>query len=231
GADGHRQIVDGASYGVAGFGHSEGVAGACWPTFDVGDFGFEMPAPQKLAGAAPKPIGGGAGPYRIYATWADPALGAPSTIAAVIDGACTTMTKELGSPTLNATYFADVNLDAGCHAVYVLGRDASGARVTFPSTTAFTINVGGGACADETAQPQAACDNVAPPDLARPSANDGGSTVNPGDPQHGTGTPPTVQGGCAAAPGASSTAELLLIVFALALAARGVRSSTPRRRS
>ncbi len=158
GQDGHRMIVDGGSYGLVGFGHAEGQSGACWPTFDVGDFASAKPAPAKIASAAPKPIGGSAGTFRIYATWTDPASGAPMDLSASVDGKCTTLTKELGDPKLNATYYADVPLTAGCHPVFVVGHDAGGARVAYPTTTAFTIAVGGGSCAVEMAQPASDCD-------------------------------------------------------------------------
>jgi len=59
GADGHRMIVDGASYGLVGFGHAGGTSGACWSTFDVGDFASakpgrrRSPAPRQSRTAAP----------------------------------------------------------------------------------------------------------------------------------------------------------------------------------
>jgi hypothetical protein len=68
GSDGHRQIVDGSGAGVVGFGHAGGTAGACWSTFDVGDFGGAKPTPPKIASAAPKPYAGAAGTFRIYAS-------------------------------------------------------------------------------------------------------------------------------------------------------------------
>jgi hypothetical protein len=158
GQDGHRMIVDGGGYGTVGFGHSEGASGACWSTFDVGDFASAKPTPPKIASAAPKPFGGPAGSFRVYATWNDPASGAPKDLSAVVDGKCASMTKELGDPKLNATYYADVTLAAGCHTVYVIGHDAGGTRASYPTTTAFTINAGGGTCAEEMAQPGADCE-------------------------------------------------------------------------
>jgi hypothetical protein len=158
GADGHRMIVDGASYGLVGFGHAGGTSGACWSTFDVGDFASAKPAPAKIASAAPKPYGGAAGTFRVYATWTDPANGAPKDLSASVDGKCVAMQKELGDPKLNATYYADVPLTAGCHPVFVVGHDSGGARVAYPTTTAFTIAVGSGTCAGEMPQPASDCD-------------------------------------------------------------------------
>jgi hypothetical protein len=158
GQDGHRMIVDGGGYGLVGFGHSSGTSGACWSTFDVGDFASAKPTPAKIASAAPKPYAGNAGTFRVYATWNDPAGGAPKDLSVSIDGKCSTMTQEIGDPKLNATYYADVPLTAGCHPVFVVGHDAGGARWAYPTTTAFTIAVGGGTCADEMAQPASDCD-------------------------------------------------------------------------
>ena len=158
GQDGHRMIVDGASYGLAGFGHAGGTAGACWSTFDVGDFASAKPTPAKIASAAPKPVGGNAGTFRVYATWNDPAGGAPKDLSASVDGKCVAMTRELGNDKLNATYYADVPLTAGCHPVFIVGHDAGGMRWAYPTTTAFTIAVGGGTCAVEMAQPASDCD-------------------------------------------------------------------------
>ena len=121
GADGHRMIVDGSSYGLVGFGHSSGTTGACWPTFDVGDFASAKPAPAKIASAAPKPYGGNAGTFRVYATWNDKTGGAPKDLSASVDGKCTALVKELGDDKLNATYYADVPLTAGCHPVFIVG--------------------------------------------------------------------------------------------------------------
>ena len=126
-SDGHRQIVTSGSYGVVGFGHASDAT-ACYRGFDGGDFAGDKPAVSFDAAAAPKPIAGPAGTFRVYATWADKTGGAPAALRAVADGACADMTKELGDPKLNATYYADVPLANGCHNVYVLGSAASRAR-------------------------------------------------------------------------------------------------------
>ncbi|MDB4967163.1 MAG: hypothetical protein JWN44_2852, partial [Myxococcales bacterium] len=158
GADGHRMIIDSGGSGVVGFGHAGGTAGACWSTFDVGDFGPAKPTPAKIASAAPKPYAGKAGTFRVYAAWSDPAAGAPQDLFAVVDGTCTALAKELGDDKKNAAYFADLPLADGCHSVYVVGHDATGARQSYPTTVAFTINVGGVACADQVPQPASTCD-------------------------------------------------------------------------
>ena len=186
GADGHRQIVDGNA-GVVGFGHAGGTAGACWSTFDVGDFGSARPAPAKIASAAPKPYAGKAGTFRIYATWTDPAGGAPKDLFAVVDATCTALTSELGDPKKNATYYADVPLTNGCHSVYIVGHDAGGAHQSYPTTIAFTINVGGtAACADQVAQPASTCD-AGNPGVDLGSGDGGGSGGAGGNGGGGTG--------------------------------------------
>ncbi len=168
GADGHRTIIDSVGHttapndqGVAGFGHASGT-GDCYGTFDVGDFGPTTTAPPMIASAAPKPISSkAAGAFTLYATWYDPAGGAPADLNAVVDGTCTPMTLELGTATLNATYMAAVSLAVGCHSVFIVGDNAGRTvRTTYPTTTAFTIPVGSGACADEVTQPVAQCAGV-----------------------------------------------------------------------
>jgi len=173
-SDGHRQIVTSGSYGVVGFGHASD-AGACYRGFDGGDFAGDNPAVALVAAAAPKPIAGPAGTFRVYATWADKTGGAPAALRAVVDGVCHDMTRELGDPKLNATYYADVALPNGCHNAFVLGTSVAGASAAYPNTTAFTINVGNAAaCPDSVPQPVASCDGPPPP-----PAPDLGST--PGD--------------------------------------------------
>jgi MYXO-CTERM domain-containing protein len=161
GADGHRTIIDsvGSDESVAGFGHAGGTGG-CYQTFDVGDFGPTTTAPPTIASAAPMPISSNAaGSFTIYATWADPG-GAPASLNAVVDETCTPMTLELGTPTLNATYMATVALTAGCHSVFIVGVSASKVQTVYPTTTAFTIPVGSGTCADQVSQPVVTCPGI-----------------------------------------------------------------------
>ncbi len=168
GADGHRTIIDSVGntkppndQGVAGFGHASGT-GDCFSTFDVGDFGPSTTAPPTIASAASNPISANAaGTFTIYATWSDPG-GAPVDLNAVVDGTCSPMTLELGTPTLNATYMVAVPLPAGCHSVYIVGDSASMVRSVYPTTTAFTIPVAAaaGSCADEVPQPAVTCPGV-----------------------------------------------------------------------
>ena len=88
--------------------------------------------------------------------------GAPRGFWVVVDGQCTALKQELGNPTLNSTWYADVNLAAGCHTWYVLGNTAGGARNTFPTSGA--LHTGSGCMSDYVAQqPPAPCDGNPPP--------------------------------------------------------------------
>ncbi len=141
-----------------GYGHANGMP-ACFSTFDVSDSGNIMGAAiPKIPTAAVSPASGNAGTYTFYATWADPAHGAPASLSVVLDGACVAMTRELGTDTLNATYKATAPLTAGCHQYAIAGTDATGAAAAYPTTGMLTISVGSTACtADFVAGGAASC--------------------------------------------------------------------------
>ncbi len=154
----------------------------------------------KLPTAAVRgPTNGAAGSYTFYATWADPAMGAPASLNVVIDGACTAMARELGTDTLNATYKATATLAAGCHNYFVAAHDAAGAALSYPTTGAITISVGSTtACSSDflATAPAAACvadGGAPPPPPPVDAAVDRGPTT---DARNGTGgTPGTGAGG------------------------------------
>ncbi|HEY4187249.1 MAG TPA: hypothetical protein VGP07_19390 [Polyangia bacterium] len=146
-SDGHRKILtdQGTSANTMGYGHAAGKN--CYSTFDVGDSGnLKNAVIPKLPTAAVSPFSGAAGTFTFYATWADPAMGAPASINVVIDGTCTVMARELGTDTLNATYKVTSTLAAGCHTYYVAATDGGGAAVTYPTTGALTVAVGSATC-------------------------------------------------------------------------------------
>src|SRR5207248_869538 len=63
---------------------------------------------------------------------------------------------------LNSTWYVDAALANGCHNYWVLGRDAKGARLTYPTTGSLNVSVGGVACANgdyQASQPAAACES------------------------------------------------------------------------
>jgi len=117
GSDGHRKNLtdQGIKSNAMGYGRSAGTA--CYSSFDVSDSGMQSGAtiPKIPTAAVRTPNNGAAGSHTFYATWADPAMGAPSSLNVVIDGACTAMARELGTDTLNATYKTTATLAAGCH--------------------------------------------------------------------------------------------------------------------
>lgn len=159
-SDGHRKILtdQGTTANTMGYGHASGAN--CYKTFDVGDSGnLKNATIPKIPTAAVSPASGAAGTFTFYATWADPSLGAPASINVVIDGACTALSRELGTDTLNATYKGTSTLAAGCHNYYILARDASGSAVTYPTTGAITVAVGSGTCSSDyvATAPTASC--------------------------------------------------------------------------
>lgn len=178
-SDGHRKILtdQGTTANTMGYGHAVGKN--CFSPFDVGDSGNVKNAViPKIPTAAVSPFAGAAGSFTFYATWADPALGAPASLNVVIDGTCTPMTRELGTDTLNATYKATATLAAGCHNYYVAAMDGGGGALNYPTTGALTVSVGNVACdADYLAQaPASAC-----------SAGGGGGTSGAGGATMGSG--------------------------------------------
>ncbi len=169
GADGHRMNLtdQGIKSTVMGYGHS---TGGCFSTFDVSDSGnmTGVTIPKLPTAAVRPPANNAAGTYTFYATWADPAMGAPASLSVVIDGTCSAMARELGTDTLNATYKATATLAAGCHNYFVVAHDAAGATLLYPTTGAITIPVGSAtACTSDflATAPAAACvaDGGAPP--------------------------------------------------------------------
>jgi MYXO-CTERM domain-containing protein len=160
GNDGHRKNLtdQGISSNTMGYGHQAGSG--CFSTFDVSDSGKLTSATiPKIPTAAVSPASGAAGTFTFFATWADPALGAPSSLNVVIDGVCTALTREIGTDTLNATYKGTAALTAGCHNYWIAAKDASGAAVAYPTTGAITLPVGGTACSSDylASAPAASC--------------------------------------------------------------------------
>ena len=192
GSDGHRMNLtdQGVTSNTMGYGHATGTK-ECYSPFDVSDSGnIKGAAIPKIPTAAITPTSGAAGTFTFYSTWADPSLGAPSSINVVVDGACTALSRELGTDTLNATYKGTATLAAGCHNYYILARDASGTAVTYPTTGAITVAVGSSTCSSDylVTAPAASC------------AGDGGVVAGTGGSGVGTGGS-TGQGGTANAGG------------------------------
>ncbi len=176
GDDGHRKNLtdQGITSNTMGYGRAEGKP-ACLSSFDVSDSGtIKNAAVPKIPTAAVSPASGNAGTFTFYATWADPAHGAPATLNAVVDGSCLAMTRELGTDTLNATYKATTSLTAGCHEYWISASDATGAAVSYPTAGALTISVGGTACgADYVATASGSCGA----DAGVPTTGSGGTAA------------------------------------------------------
>ena len=161
GSDGHRMNLtdQGITSNTMGYGHATGTK-ECYSPFDISDSGnIKNATIPKIPTAAVTPVSGAAGTFTFYSTWADPSLGAPASIDVVVDGSCTALSRELGTDTLNATYKGTATLAAGCHNYFILARDASGAAVTYPTTGAITLAVGGSTCSSDylTTAPTASC--------------------------------------------------------------------------
>jgi hypothetical protein len=151
GSDGHRMNLTDQKItsNTMGYGHTTGTK-ECYSPFDISDSGNISGASiPKIPTAAVTPTSGAAGTFTFYSTWADPPLGAPASINVVVDGTCTSLTRELGTDTLNATYKGTATLAAGCHNYYILARDASGTAVTYPTTGAITVAVGSSTCSSD----------------------------------------------------------------------------------
>jgi hypothetical protein len=161
GSDGHRMNLtdQGITSNTMGYGHTTGT-NECYSPFDISDSGdIKGASIPKIPTAAVSPASGAAGTFTFYSSWADPSLGAPASINVVVDGACTALTRELGTDTLNATYKGTATLAAGCHNYFILARDASGTSVTYPTTGAITVAVGSSTCSSDylATAPAASC--------------------------------------------------------------------------
>jgi hypothetical protein len=223
GDDGHRtNILDvGITSNVMGYGHADGASG-CYSPFDVSDSGQSPDPLPKLPTAAVSPTSG-TGSLTFYATWNDPAHGAPASINVVVDGACTAMTRELGKDTLNATYKVAATVASGCHNYYILATDAVGGRFTYPTTGAVSV----GSCSTKfvTTQPAAACDTMPPPpddmavgmhhhDLAGVDLR-GADLAGIDDPMMSNPNTPMTIGGCGCEVGSRTSADAIPAVIFL----------------
>lgn len=147
GANGHRYLILN-SQGSAGVGASGNAVG----DFSVG------PAPFKIPSAAHYPKQ--AATVTLWANWYDAA--APKSANAVVDGKCTAMTLQRGTPQ-NGAWSADANgVGSGCHRYYFSFVDSTGAEVTYPATG--SLGIGDSSCDDWNSTRLAGkCSTSAPP--------------------------------------------------------------------
>jgi hypothetical protein len=121
---------------------AEGAFGAGAAGKMVGEFGYGE-APYRIPSGSHYPQQ--AASVQMWANWFD-AKG-PKSAAAVVDGACTSMTLKRGTA-VNGAWNATVSgVGTGCHRYYYSFIDANGAEVTYPTTGSLAIG-SGSQCAD-----------------------------------------------------------------------------------
>ncbi|HSP15194.1 MAG TPA: CAP domain-containing protein [Thermoanaerobaculia bacterium] len=129
--NGHRYLIlgPGSAVGV-------GVTGNA-----VGDFGGGDP-PYKIPSAAHYPKQ--ADSVALWANWYDSA--APKSANAVVDGKCSSMSLQRGTPQNGAWSATATGVGSGCHRYYFSFIDSTGAEVTYPATG--SLGIGGASCDD-----------------------------------------------------------------------------------
>ena len=131
GANGHRWLIL----------NSSGAVGVGATSMAVGDFGGGA-TPYKIPTAAHYPKQ--AATVALWANWYDSA--APKSANAVVDGNCTSMTLQRGSPQNGAWSANATGVGSGCHRYYFSFIDSTGAEITYPSTG--SLGIGGSSCED-----------------------------------------------------------------------------------
>jgi len=129
-----RSRPNGHRYAILNAGGSVGVG--YYERYWVQDFGGGDPAENLVTGVH-TPERGEAVEFR--ANWF--AAAAPSRAEVNVDGSCTELMLERGTP-VNGTYLGD-STGAGCRHYYFSFTDASGAEYTFPSTGSYGIDCAG----------------------------------------------------------------------------------------
>ncbi len=147
GANGHRWLILNSQGGV-GVGATANAVG----DFSVGD------APYKIPSAAHYPKQ--AATVALWANWYDTA--APKSANAVVDGKCTTMSLQRGTPQNGAWSASAAGVGSGCHRYYFSFVDASGVEFTYPTTG--SLGIGDASCDDwNTTRVTAKCSTSANP--------------------------------------------------------------------
>jgi Cysteine-rich secretory protein family len=131
GSNGHRWLIlnSGGAVGLGDTGNA------------VGDFGGGA-TPYKIPSAAHYPRQ--ASTVALWANWYDTA--APKSANAVVDGKCSSMTLQRGTPVNGAWTVNATNVGSGCHRYYFSFIDATGAEITYPATG--SLGIGDGTCDD-----------------------------------------------------------------------------------
>ncbi|HEX9163854.1 MAG TPA: CAP domain-containing protein [Thermoanaerobaculia bacterium] len=144
-------LYEHSSAGVCGFGSSNGhryllltstgAVGMGVTGLAVGDFGGGG-EPYKIPSAAHYPKQDAM--VTLWANWYDAA--APKSASAVVDGKCTSLSLQRGTPQNGAWSATASGVGSGCHRYYFSFVDSAGAEVTYPVTG--SLGIGGAGCDD-----------------------------------------------------------------------------------
>lgn len=155
-SNGHRYNILSGKYTKLGPGNDKTHWGQ-----DFGDGG----QPDRLVAGVHYPETGSSIDFR--ANWY---AGAPKASNVNIDGTCTAMTVERGTPE-NGTYLATVQLASGCHHYFFEYQDSLGTIVTYPTTGSFGV----GCSADWESSRPTNCDGTGGNDPGGSGDSAGGS--------------------------------------------------------
>ncbi len=119
----------------------------------VMDFGTGAAGTPKIPSAAHYPQQGAS--IDAWTNWYDAA--GPSVTKLDLDGVCTDMTLDRGSPTNGAWHSTITTAASGCHHYVFAFKDSSGNEVIYPTTGALTIGDGSASCPDFSEAPPPGC--------------------------------------------------------------------------
>jgi hypothetical protein len=162
GSDGHRSILTGGDKDTIGLGYARGSG--CWPTYHFGDTANQGIVTPVLPSGVAKLVTGTS--FDFYVSYHDPAPtpAPPTSIYAVIDGACHAMTEEIGVSAANLTYKFSLAVGGGCHEYWFLARDSRNARSTWPEQGSWGV----GSCSSYNATSLPADCETVPADAGQP---------------------------------------------------------------
>jgi len=155
--NGHRFLLLSDGYGpAAGAGYSS------LTNYAVMDFAGTDTNTYKIPSGSHYPrraIAGVSSTVDAWANWYDTA--APSSARINVDGVCSNMTLDRGTPT-NGAWHAVVN-GTGCRRYQFVFKDSGGNTVLYPTSGSLAIGNGGLLCPDWSTTALPSCDNTPPP--------------------------------------------------------------------
>ncbi len=125
----HRNTLTSGGYNVIGTG--SGTGGSCWGAYEFADFGSDPAAVVSRIASAVDHDG------VLEANWYDVA-GDPTSIDAVIDGACTPMEIAVGVNAGNRDYQIPFVPSGACQQWYVIATAPDGTIVRYPDVGSLT---------------------------------------------------------------------------------------------